>query len=139
MVGQNYKSIEKRIEEEIFTPISRMFYEMACSYYGTVAGMFRIPTTARKYYNQQSLLDTASYDASTFAIGALLGIGTDLTVIGQSIHLANNGDFWPLGVWLGMNTISGIYEFGRMSTTKKEHKALKNLERKQNRKSKDKK
>src|SRR3990167_811569 len=49
-----YKSFEQKIEEKVLIPMGNNVYDFVSFLEGTVASIFRIPTTIRKIRNRQT-------------------------------------------------------------------------------------
>lgn len=123
----DYRSVEQRIWDVIPRKEIGGFLEyFVKGLYGVVASLFRIPTLARKIRENQSLayrLDAAC--ASEIAekgtmLGGTIGGLTDVSIFCYSLwEVAENNNYIPMAVLLGLNVASGLYELGRLGARKR--------------------
>ncbi len=122
-----YRSVERRI----WDGGARDF----CGYgakalYGMVVNMFRFPTFFRKALNEQLLLqrvspsETGELGAGGILIGSVAGLGLDSTLLLYALKSVADHNYTPLAIWGGTNLVSGIFELGRLSQSRREHSEL---------------
>ncbi|MEK6829930.1 MAG: hypothetical protein AABY15_07460 [Nanoarchaeota archaeon] len=113
----------KSVEEKVFTPIGKRLQDFGQAFYGGAAIYFRIPTTVRKIMNVQTITTKNEGDLSnSFVLGGFIGL------ISTPAYIFKNNSFeleTLLYSFLATNVISGIYELGRLSTSRQEHVRLK--------------
>ena len=101
--------------------------EFIPNYLGSVGNLFRAPTTIRKVINYQ-IRNQGEFDklnnaqGAGFLGGACLGLATDIVATAYALASASNGDYLPLKILGGSNTINGAYEVGRLPISIRENK-----------------
>jgi hypothetical protein len=130
-----YKSIEKRIEEGIIGPTAELAsnfckeagefaYTFSKGAYATLVSQLRIPTLIRKKLNKQTIADrqNPTYIIEYMQIGGILAASCEITAALVIATGLVDFDSYNIGKFaLGTNLLSGIYELGRMKTSKKEY------------------
>ena len=125
-----YKSVEQKIEENILKPLGIGLYNLGRGFYSGAVSYFRFPTSIRKMMNDQSFINKMKEEGSFFnffnhAMGGGIGF---ITPLFAGSPLLENGLFSLEDYFytlLATNVVSGIYELGRLSRSRLEHKALK--------------
>jgi hypothetical protein len=132
MIEQPYRSIEQRIEDNVLKPAGNSMYDFIKYAYSTVAGVCRLPTTVRKIYNDQDIWSKLSPGriSTSRSWGIMAGGFVDIAATIYTLQSTSDGNFLPLGILLTSNALSGIYELGRIKTTKREHRAIQLAEEK---------
>ena len=133
-----YKSVEKQIEEKVLKPVGEEIYNFGKAFYGIVAPLFKIPTTVRKFRNNQTIFSKKANEEfkGKMLIGCLSGVATgmivDSNLFVNIVYPENKNVFaitldnpeYLLYGWLATNATNALYELGRLSTSRLEHKAL---------------
>lgn len=119
-----YESVEQKLVRNI-KPIGRGICNFGEGIYGGIAGYFRLPTSIRKLYNKQNSVSrriSNKQGNNVNAIGTGLGINCPWVI---PIFASSEFNENALYIFLATNLASGIYELGRLSRSKLEHKILK--------------
>lgn len=128
-----YMSMEQHIEEKILKPIGREIYDFSKMSYKTIAPIFKIPTTIRKFTNNQISKIKNTGNLLGAGSGAIGGGFYDIYAIFNMMDYLGGKNKIPdfilsdetlFYTFIATNIASGIYEWGRLSKSKLEHQIL---------------
>ena len=131
-MAEEYKTIEERLFVD--TGIKDCAIGVGKGFYGSVATIFRAPTTLRKCINKQTYIDRKKLDSGAefngSVVGTVGGIIADIyLVVGTISQTINEQNYIPLAI-IGATTLaSGVFEWGRFKTSKQERLELKAIEK----------
>jgi hypothetical protein len=129
---EEYESFEQKVADA-FAPDKKLGIftrETIYSAYGTIASMFKMPTTIRKILNGQTRVQRGDYKDFSKKLGliagGLVGCATDGVFVSYAISEASNKNYVPLAA-LGLSNFGFLCgELGRLKESKQEHSELKN-------------
>ncbi|MFA5174157.1 MAG: hypothetical protein WC438_03170 [Candidatus Pacearchaeota archaeon] len=87
--------------------------------YGSVSGMFKMPTSIRRIVNKQTILNDSDSNEIDSMLGSDLGIMIDIGFLAYSAYqVGAHSNYLPLEILGATNALSLVYELGRFSKSK---------------------